>query len=236
MNSVFDYDRYAYFVLLPGFVGKGSRGFTGYTDIDGNACFIWDGRTDRNDNKIPRKFKFSAKERTMRIPLNQKDKNGVFVVEYLEGHPECKGSPNADGSTPFFARMVEEGDADIAIDAKTRRIHAENYVLSLEKDDVFDMAVLFGKFTDKFKIALHCLLEEAGNDPDRFMDVVTDSAVGARVLLHKALAYKLFTKKGGMVKWDAEIIGADEDSAIQRLIKDKDLFDSVTINVKKLQK
>jgi hypothetical protein len=232
--SGFDYDNYAYFVLLGEFVRKGSRGFTGYTDNDGGAHFIWDGRTDHNNNPIPRKFKFSAKERTMRIPINQKDRNGVSVVEFLEGHPSCKRSLNSEEKgMHFFARLSDEADADIAIDAKTRRINAENYVLSLEKEDAMDLVVLFGTFTDKYKLALHKLLEQAGNDPDGFLELIQDSAVTAKVLLKKALAKKVFVKKGGMVKWETEIIGADEESAIQRLYKDKDLSASIQIHVNK---
>jgi hypothetical protein len=229
----FEYDKYAYFVLEKQFVGRGSNGFTGY-DVLGDAKYIWDGRTDNNGNQIPRKFKFSAKERTMRIPLNQKDKNGNSVVTFLSEHPGCKGSPNADPrATPFFSRLDLEGDASVAVDAKIQRIDAENFALALEHDEAIDMAVLFGTFTDKYKTALHVLLEQAGNDAEGFMEIAKDGAIAAKVLLKKALDKKLFVKKGGMIKWEGEVIGADEDSAIQRLMRDEDLYKSVEINIKK---
>jgi hypothetical protein len=229
----FEYDKYAYFVLEKQFVGRGSNGFTGY-DIDGEAQYIWDGRTDQNGNQIPRKFKFSAKERTMRIPINQKDKNGKSVVEFLEMNPSCKGSPNADPrSTPLYSRLDVEGDASVAVDAKMVRIDAENFALSLTHEEAIDMAVLFGTFTDKYKMAMHVLLEQAGNDPEGFMQLAKDGAIAAKVLLKKAIEKKLFTKKGGMIKWEGEVIGADEDSAIQRLVRDEDLYKSVETNLKK---
>lgn len=230
--STFNYDEYAYFVLKGDHVSRGSQGFTGYTDKNYDSQFIWDGRTDSQNNPIPRKFKFSAKERTMRIPLKQVDKNGKSVVEFLENHPGCEGSPNSTGYS-FFTRITEEGDADVAIDAKTKRIKAENFVLGLEKEDAIDLVVLFGTFTDKYKLALHKLLEHAGNDPDGFMEIAEDSAISCKVLLKKAIAKKILTKKGGMIKWESEVIGADEESAVQRLYKDKDLFSSIELHVKK---
>ena len=230
---MFNYDKYAYFVLTQSFAGRGSRGFTGYTDSDLNTHFIWDGKKDDKGYDVPRKFKFSLKERTMRIPLNQTDKNGKSVVEFLENHPGCKGSPNATSGNYLFSKIDTENDASIAIDAKTLRINAENFVLSLEKDDAIDLATLFGLFTDKYKLALHCLLENAGTEPEGFMSIADDTAIKHKVQLKRALATGLFKRKGGIIKWESEIIGADEESAIQRLMKDSDLSDSVQINLKK---
>ena len=224
----FDYNNYAYFVLRQDFMG-GTHGFTGYTDRDGNACFIWDGRTDRNGNPIPRKFKFSRKERVMRIPLKQKDKNGVSVVEFLEKHPDCDGSPNAEpGRVAIFARMNDERDATKALEAKRLRLKAENHVLELSDEDAMEIATLFGVFTDKPAIARHALLENAGNEPDSYLSIVNDPLIDTRIVLRKAMREGIVERKGGIYKWEGEVLGADENDAVKKLIKDAEVYDALT--------
>ena len=232
---MFDYDKFAYYSINKKLAGRGPRGFTGYTDRFGDVKMIWDGRTDRQGDPIPRVFRFSRKEQTMRIPLSQKDKHGTSVATFLDEHPQAKNSPNAAYASDnwLFSRIDEEGDATTAIDAKTLRIKAENFCLGLEKEDAIDTATLFGTFTDKYKLALHCLLENAGNEPEDFMAIVDDSTVKIKIVLRKALKKGLFKRKGGIIKWEKEIIGADEESAIQRLMKDDDLLESIEINLKK---
>lgn len=229
----FKYDDYEYFVLLPERMENAHYGFRDYTDIKtGELQAIYDGKKDRHGDPIPRQFNFSKKERTMRIPKLQKA-NGKSIVEFLKNHPECEGSPNNEGQ-PFWFRMVrEEADAEIANEQKALRRKAENMAADLKGDELFDVAVLYGVFDKRPAIALHAVSEAAHNDPQTFLDIVESPDMAAKALVHKALSHNLFAKKGKMIVWENETIGADFDEAVSRLLKEEKLAKAVQSNINK---
>lgn len=230
----FKYDDYEYFVLLPERMTNAHYGFRDYSDImTGELKAIYDGKKDRNGDPIPRQFNFSRKERTMRIPKVQKDSKGSFVVEFLKNHPECVDSPNNQGQAFWFKRVKEAEDAKVAMDQKRLRLKAENFAADLEGEALFDVAAMYGVFDKREAIALHAISEAAHNDPSTFLDIVNSPDMIAKALVYKAVDGKVFAKKGKMIVWENETIGADTDEAVSRLMKDEKLREAVESNLKK---
>jgi hypothetical protein len=230
-----DPNKYTYFVLLPERIRSASYGFTSYTNVDGDACYIDDGRRDKHGNLAPRKFKFSLKERTMRIPNAQKDKKGQSIVEFLKGHPECVGSPNAGGAAPWFKVLDTEADAQVAIDAKKLRLKAENMVVSWTHEELKEIGALFGVFSPSDAKLMHKLMELAGHDPNGFLDVVTDPVLEYKSLVKRAINAELFRRTGTMISWDEKVIGSDEDIAASALMKNDELREAVEYNLNKME-
>lgn len=224
-------DNYVYFVSKRQYGSP--YGFTTYTNLDGDLCMIVN-KKDKNGDPIPRKFNFGRRERTMRIPKNQKDIQGNSVVEFLRNHPECKGSVNNRGIT-LFEEVNEESSATQAINAKSARIEAEQKALSLEGEDLTDMCALIGQFSTKESILKHKILDYAGNEPDKFLEMFDAPDRKMRSLVRKGLSAGVLSQKGNMISWESTVIGADEDAAVTTLTKDKKLASALAEGIKRVK-
>ena len=158
----------------------------------------------------------------MRIKKTQKDREGKSVVEFIENHPECEGSP-LNRNITRFKRLNEEKDAELANKAKMTRLEAENAAFNLNPKELEEMCSLLGYPTGSEQMMRHRLLEVAGNDPDFFMGYLEAPDRKVRALIRKAVASKVITLRGTVHKFNETIIGADEDEAVAELLKDKDL-------------
>lgn len=227
---MFNSDNYVYFVSKRRFGAP--YGFTTYTTQEGDVKMI-SYKKDKEGNPIPHKFKFSRKERVMRIPKLQKDVNGNSTVEFLRNHPECEGSPNNAGQAILFKELNEGKDADLAIVAKKSRIDAENKALALEGQDLEDICSLIGVFSSDPSIQKHRVLEFAGNEPDLFLTLYNSPDRKIKSLIRKAVSINVLTKRGTLITWDDEIIGSDEAEAVARLAKDKKLQEAIDKAVKR---
>lgn len=215
--SQFDPKNYVYFVNLR----KGQTGFSTYATLDGEVKMIVN-KYDKAGNPVPRNFNFSKTQRTMRIPINQKDVAGNSVVEFLRNHPECKDSPNSRGITTF-AEINTDKEASEALEAKKKKLKAENLAINLEAEELAEIAAVFGIFNASPVVTQWRIQEIAQNDPEAFIDVAEDPARSARALIRKALKHDILKRRGAIVMWEDEQIGPDEESAVTTIMKDERL-------------
>jgi hypothetical protein len=222
---MYNFDNFVYFVLLrPSNPHYGFAG--GYNDLDGNLQMIVD-KLDDKGRPVPRYFKFSKKERTIRIPKKQQDSRGNNVADFLRNHPECKGSVNNTGQAIWFKEINEDKDSGLAVEAKKARIEAENVAVSLKGQDLVDVAALCGLFNSKPNAMMHRVLEVAGNDPEAFMDIINDPAIKTKSLLRRGIRLELIKQKGTLLVWENTTLGVDENDAVRNLLSDAILYNAV---------
>lgn len=230
-KSIKPQDSHVYFVWTRPY--NASYGFTGYTDKDGMPAMIID-KFDKNGEPQPRMFRFNKAHRTMRIPINQKGRDGKNVVEFLRNHPECKGSPNGkyqDGkqieSTIFFKEIKTDEEATVAVKAKEIKLKAETLAINLEDQDLIDAGAMIGVIGKSPAVTKHKVMEYAGNTPMEFLTLMNRSDVKAKSLIRRGLSSSVLTKNGNIIKWEDTILGTDEDKAAASLLNDKTLFEAL---------
>ena len=230
-----------YFVLTRPTISHYS--FSGYTDKDGNPQYIANSRT--SDGIIRRSFSFSRKDRTMKIPVYQKDIEGNSVVEFLRNHPECQDSPNGiyketpDGTVQqniYFKELNDGKDAKKALEGRRITTKALNLALELDAESAQEVAMLlFGFRSDDIDIIQFKLYEYARNKPEDFLEVADSKDRKARALVRQGVSVGALIKKGRLILWEDTVIGNDEDEAVSNLMKDKKLMDSLNKNVEGLK-
>lgn len=232
-------DSHVFFVLTR--PNKSSYSFREYADKDGNLKSIVNSRN--NGNVIKRQFNFSHKDRTMKIPINQKDIDGNSVVEFLRNHPECEGSPNGDYfDSPegvkqrgvYFKELNDGKDAKVAMEARTLATKAQSLVLELDAVDLEEVGFMYGLSSDDIDVLRFKLFEVARQEPQDFLDIVDSKDRKIRALIRKGLRSNTLSKKGKMISWEDTVLGADEDDAVSNLMKDKKLAEAVEKNVQAL--
>jgi hypothetical protein len=238
-QTQFEPNQFTYFVLTRPTLA--SFGFTGY-DVSGNPTFIVSSR-DRTGRDIPRKFNFTRKNRTMRIPNGQKDIYGNSVVEFLRNAPYCEGSPYGAYITDdsgervqaniYFKEVNADKDAETAIQSRYLKNEAETTALNLEGEDLLSMAALFGRTSDKQNILKFQLLEIASNDPATFMEIYKSPDRQIRSVIRRAVNKNVFKLVGKMIMWDTTQVGIDEDDAVATLMKDEKMLKSILHNIEK---
>lgn len=228
---------YVYFVLTRPTLSH--YGFTSYQDEEGNIQMIINSKN--NGNIIPRRFSFSKKDRTMKIPTSQKDVDGNNVVEFLRNHPECEGSPNGryieteDGqiqTNVFFKELNEGRDAKNAMEVRKLTTKAQNTALELDFEGLQEVGSLLGFKHKDFDILQFKLYEFARKKPHEFLDAVESPDRQARSLVKRGINKGVLSQRGKMVKWEDTVIGADEDDAVAAIMKDKKLYEAIEKNVK----
>lgn len=234
-----EFNNYVYFVL--GRNSNASYSFTGYTDPDtGEIKAIYKGRKDAHGKDVPHRFKFDRAHRSMRVNKNERDIYGNNIVEFLRNYPECAesshGSYAGEGkqrkqTNIWFQEINERKDADIAIEAKSAKIKAENVALYLEGDDLKAMAILFGEHRSDEGLQKHRVLEAAGADPEGFMKFYTAPDRHAKVLLTRAMNAKLVKQKGTLYLWEGVTVGTNYESAIAKLMDDAVLANAIEENL-----
>ena len=245
-------EQYDYFVLNQ--TGNTSYSFTGYTNqADGVLMIVYKGRKAKHEGElvdVPHRWKFDEAHRTIRVPKNERsilpttiyeeDKNGktiekkIFVKssDLLRNHPECKGSPNGDGTFFMFSEVREHEDAVTAVQAKEIQLKALNAAMNLDLAELKEMSALYGMFDPDDAKQKHYLLEKAGAQPAEFMEFFEAPERSVKALLKKAMSLGLVKTRGGLHVWENETIGADEPQAISKLMADSDLLDALRNAVK----
>lgn len=222
---MFDSSNFVYFVNTRKY--SKAYGFSTYMDKDGIIKMIVNSYDPISGQPVPRRFKFSKRDRVMRIPVNQKDVAGNSVVEFLKNHPECEGSPNSNGLPSIFKVMDADADAKVANKAKANRIKAENIALGLEGKELEEIAASFGVTNMTESLLQHRMLELAGNDPDVFLEVYNAPDRKMRALIHSGLSSGVLTQRGELIMWETTVVGSNFDKAISTLTEDKKLAKAV---------
>lgn len=229
---MFNSDNFVYFVSTRS--SGASFGFSSYMDKDGNTKIIVNGYDPKTGQPIARNFNFSKKDRAMRIPKNQKDKEGNSVVDFLRNSPECFGSPNNEGQPVLYKELNYTKDADLANEAKAKRIKAESLALNIEGQDLVELAASFGVVNSSESILRHRMLELAGNDPEVFIDGYNSPDREFRSVINSGIQAGILKQRGTMVLWEETVIGSDLSSTISKLMEDKKLTAAIKNAVKKV--
>ena len=235
MKTADKFKNNVYFVLEQEFLRRPTTGFRGYNDENGNPVYIYDGKRDRNGFEIPRKFNFSRRDRTIRIPKNQKDSKGQSVVEFLRNAPFCKGSKLQieTGTTPLYKELNEEKDAAVAMDSKFSRIEAENKAIALEGEELRAVAIMVGEFSDKETLQRHRVLDYAGSAPADFLEIINSPDFKMKALIRKGINVGTLKITGELISWGDAVIGANEAEAVSRLVADEEIKDAIEKAIKK---
>lgn len=239
MEKLFDYKNYTFFSVLNRDI-KGSWGFTSYQDKDGNSYKAINGYAPGG---VPRAYDvfFSPSELLLRIPKNQKisvlvngEEKKMLKAEYIRNCSFCEGSPNFRGLS-MFKEVDEEKDAGILIDAKRLRKQAGDLAFELESKpkELAEVAQLIGEFRDNKEIQLAAVIQFADADPRNFLGIANSPDRQARALLKKALNIGEVKMKGKLLIWNNETLGADEDEATQRLVREPEVFKALSHAVKR---
>ena len=226
-------DKYIYFVLLqsPNGKMKSNYGFKSYSKENGSIAEYHEGRVDRNGDAESYKVTFSRRHRV--VPVHKsasgKDRDGekIMKVDYFRGHPECEGSPNANGRRPKFKEMNADKDIDIALEANKVRREAETLAANLTGENLKNAAALIGKVGGTQKSLKFAVMQAAFHDPDEFLAKVNDDQFKARGFIQRAIKQDVLKREGFIIKFGGSTIGIDEDEAIHAILKDKDLYNSI---------
>ncbi len=245
------HEDYVYFVLKRS--GNTSYSFTGYTDKKtGILMVVYKGRKQKIQGEvtdIPHRWKFDDAHRTIRVHRNEKsllptiifDEKGeekkIYIksVDLLRGYPECKDSPNGNGNF-MFSEVKAHEDAVTAVDAKKIQLKALNAAMNLGDGELKEMSALYGNFDPDNAKQKHFLLEKAGAEPSRFLEIFESPERSAKALLKKAVALGLVKVKGTLHVWESETLGADEAMAISKLMSDTDYAEGLRNAVKGIRK
>lgn len=232
---MFNHKDYYYFVFKNP-ISSGSWSFTGY----GSKKAIAGIQPDGTENAFV--VSFSQRERIYRFRRNQKvlvrDFNQsqkpelVELYAYVKGHPACEGS---DGDHSLFKEMDEIKDAKLVVDNKKRRINAENLAVGLEGDALTEMARLITVFSNEYDVKYHRVLEFAGQQPDRFMELYASPDKAERAVIRAAVEAGILKKMGKLHTWENTTIGADEDDVVSYFIKEPDKLKALKTQLKKLK-
>lgn len=224
---------------------SGSIGFTSFTDLDGNHYRAINGYTPYG---VPRDFGVTFTEGSGRIykaGKNQKvtvlingkpDKADWLLADYLRKCSLCEGSPNFRGSA-LYRELDEEKDASVLIDTKRLRKKANDAAFDLEgkPKELAEVAQLIGEFRDNKDLQFSAVIAFAEANPRQFLEIVEAPDRQARALLKKAISIGEVKEKGKLLIWRNETLGSDEDEAIQKLTKEKEVFKALELSVKKLK-
>lgn len=238
-NKLFDYSSYVFFSILNRDI-KGTWGFTSYQDADGNWYKAINGYAPGG---VPRAYDvfFSPAELLLRVPKGKKisvlfnnEEKKMLLADYIRNCSFCEGSPNNRGKA-MFKEVDEEKDAGILIDAKRLRKQASDLAFELESKpkELTEVAQLIGCFKDNRDVQLAAVIQFADSDPRQFLSIANAPDRQARSLLKKALDMGEVKLKGKILVWNNETLGADEDEATQKLVKEKEVFKALEIAVKK---
>lgn len=225
-----DTKGFTYFAWLH--PSEASHGFVAsFITADGDHDYLTTGENGRGE-KLFRRFKFNPSQRVLSIPNSQKD-----VIDFLRRHPDCDGSPNghyvtdSDGKTTqvgaVYKEINEGKDAKIGIDAIKTKTKATNHALTLEDpskaDELKEISVMAGYFSNDPGMQHWHLLQYAANSPDRYLEIVEDPTRKAKYIIKSGLYGEnaVLRKKGFMIFWQEIHLGNSFDEAVQKILSDK---------------
>lgn len=214
--------KYVTFALLN--ARNSHYSFNGYTDEKGEWAYISD-KDDKDGNPIARRFHWSRNKRHISIPEGQKDRNKKSVVEFLKNSPECLGSPlqKERKAKAYYMLVDNEASAKIVVDSKKQKFAAQNRAFNMKPEEVKEAAIyLFGKSEGEI-LDQHKVLEEAERNPVEFLERLDSPDFKTRALIRDGISKGELVRYGKIIKWEDVVVGADEDDAVTRLLKDEEL-------------
>lgn len=247
-NNKFKGFDHTYFVLVgeareQAFKGGSITLMSGYVDSEGlvqkeEGKYVQyvKNRNDRGQD-IPYRFKLNESLARLQVRPNDKDYYGVTQYNWLKNYPACEGSPygtyvkDENGFRVqigvIFRELNTKADAEVALEADVLRTKSQAEALALEEDVLQEVAAVLGHYGEPDAVMRLKVLEFAGKKPHEFRELMNAGDRGLRALVRRAIAEGVFTTKGTMIFWESTTIGADEDSAIARLMNDPTLVNGL---------
>jgi hypothetical protein len=219
----------------------GSFSFRDYTDRTGAlgrgtgvAVQYVVSKDDRGRDK-GKFFTLSQSHNAFMVNDTDRDLYGTRMIEFIANSPFCEGSPNgsykedANGNlvqTNVMYRLLnDEKDAEVALEASLNRSKAQLSANEIDEQTLLEVATIGIGYNGKpDKIMRHRVVEWAGKRPKDYFEVLNSGDRLVRALIRKAIADNIFTVKGELIYWASTLIGTDEDSAVKKLVDDKDLL------------
>ncbi len=244
MAKQFNTRKFYNFVLVDRqLAAKGGEiAFNSYTDTAGHytgepgraAQYVTS--KDQNGRDKGKYFNLSQSHYNFRVTEGEKDIYGRSQYDFLANYPGCAGSPNGfytgEGDDRvqlgvLFKLMDTDGDAKIALETSIRKTKAEASALEVDDETLKDLAAHIGTFGEAGDLMRHQVYQWAGKRPADYFEVLNSGDRGIRAIVRKALEQNIFTKKGTIILWGETVIGSNEDDAVAKLMREKDIIDAL---------
>lgn len=223
-------------VQVPAF---GTIGFRSYTDITGvfgnpGAEVQYVIAKDKYNQPKGKYFTWTQAHNAIVVRDGDHDVEGKPMNKFISAHPWCEGSPNGkyikDNNGDKiqldvkFRLLNTEADAEVALEASIRRSKAVISANEIDLETLKEVAILgIGVANVPEKILRHKVTEWATKRPQDYFDVLESGDRVVRASVRKALADGTFQKKGELIMWGNTVIGADENDAVSKILKDEAL-------------
>jgi hypothetical protein len=219
----------------------GLSAWNSYTDREGifgppgNAVMYVTGRDDKGRD-IGKYFKLDQNYYNFTVREGEKDVYGKSQFEFLSNAPMCEGSPNGtylgEGEDRIqigvlFKLMNTDKDAKIAVETAKRKVDAESSAMNLDDETLTEIAAHIGCFGEPGDLMRHTVYQWAGRRPLEYFTVLKSGDRAVRAIIRKALQDGIFTKKGEIIMWASTVIGSNEDDAVGKLLREKEILEAL---------
>jgi hypothetical protein len=218
-----------------------SFSFRTYNNDKGQSIGFIEGY-DKDNRPIYRRWKFDQDVRKISVHKDKTDLNGLNAVEFLRNSPNCVGSPSGSYSPDgdqidvYFEEVNTAKAAEKGIAIELLLLEAQNAAVKVKGQDFTDLCALIGVFDKDEAIMKYSLIGYAKSQPESFLQMYKDPIRQLKSVIRRAVHEGVFTKTNRMIKWENELIGVDEDEAVEKLRKDEALLKAVKANLDKLAK
>jgi hypothetical protein len=190
-----------------------SFAFKTYTDEFGNATGFVIGY-DKDKMPIYHRWKWDQDgARILSVHKNKTDQSPEKknAVEFLRNSPNALGSPRGTFSHSgeqidiYFREINEEKSAEVALEAETRRMEAQNLALKVKGQDFVDLCALIGVINKDESIMRFSLVDFAKNKPEKFTELYNDPVRQLKSLIRRGTDAGILTKEGRMYSWEGQL-------------------------------
>lgn len=152
------------------------------------------------------------------LELDTNNAHDELKYAFIQNHKRVRNSINEVAEWPYADYVIYDQEADAKKEnvkvRSVRKAYAKFGQMSTE--DMRDVLKLYGKkseilSTDMVENMLDKLITE---DPDAFLDIVTDKNIKTKVMIEDCLRSKILRKNGSHIIWGDEPIGHDIETAV----------------------
>ena len=204
--------------------GNGSTfHFSEYKTLDGQVhrlvdTILPDGRTRY------KRFHFNIDEPMLVHKANKE------LMDFLMNHPNNPESPWFNG-TSLFKRLQPEVESRQRIEDKLLNAKALTLASELKGRRLLEVASLCGMFYDEEDetLAFENVLTYAERNPKQFLKVynIPNKEARMRHLVRTAVGRGVITTNDGVYRFGSYTLGVDENSAIGKLVNEKEVLDMI---------
>ncbi len=215
--------------------------FSAYTDKDGvfgipGATVRYIQGRDAEGREKPKYYKLDQSFYNFVVREGEKDDTGKSQFDFLSNAPMCEGSVNGDyigeGEDRIqvgvvFKLMNTDKDAETAMTAARRKVEAESSAMSIDDETLTEIAAHYGWFDPAGDLLRHKVYQIAGKRPLEYFEILNSGDRAIRSIIRKALSTGIFSKKGEVILWSGTVIGSNEDDAVSKLMREKDVLEAL---------